>query len=204
MTRLRVEKLNHVNPVLRDFAGANEFYAEVYGAIEYMNSYDQEQDRDASLFLIGDTCIELFSPRGRVNCIMAGPFLTDVSKAWDLEAFRARAAENFAVGRGGRPEEIVGAALYFASDASSFTTGSILAVDGGCENLHEPRTGMCQAAAGTGFASCSRCGYCSSTTRVSSQAAVNESAVAPASSHEIAPSPYRSDPAEISPSITMR
>jgi NAD(P)-dependent dehydrogenase (short-subunit alcohol dehydrogenase family) len=33
--------------------------------------------------------------------------------------------------RGGEPHEIVGAALYFASDASSFTTGTVLPVDGG-------------------------------------------------------------------------
>ncbi|MFM8412401.1 MAG: SDR family oxidoreductase, partial [Alphaproteobacteria bacterium] len=36
-----------------------------------------------------------------------------------------------ALGRAGEPSEIVGAALYFASDASSFTTGSILRIDGG-------------------------------------------------------------------------
>jgi NAD(P)-dependent dehydrogenase (short-subunit alcohol dehydrogenase family) len=72
-----------------------------------------------------------FGPNVRVNCIMAGPFFTDVSKSWDMPAFEASASRTFALGRGGRPEEVVGAALYFASDASSFTTGSILRVDGG-------------------------------------------------------------------------
>lgn len=72
-----------------------------------------------------------FGPKVRVNCIMAGPFLTDISKAWDMEAFNARAQSRIALQRGGQAHEIVGAALYFASDASSFTTGSVLRVDGG-------------------------------------------------------------------------
>ena len=71
-----------------------------------------------------------FGPKVRVNCIMPGPFLTDISKAWDMEGFK-RQAQRFALRRGGEPDEIVGAAIYFASDASSFTTGSILKVDGG-------------------------------------------------------------------------
>ncbi len=73
---------------------------------------------------------QALGPEVRVNTIMAGPFLTDISKAWDIEAFE-RQAGAFPLRRGGRPDEIVGAALYFASDASSFTTGSVLAVDGG-------------------------------------------------------------------------
>lgn len=73
---------------------------------------------------------DAYGPKVRVNCIMPGPFLTDISKAWDMDTF-ARRAERMALKRGGEPEEIVGAALYFASRASSFTTGSILPVDGG-------------------------------------------------------------------------
>lgn len=70
-------------------------------------------------------------PQVRVNCIMAGPFLTDISKAWDMEAFNQRAETTIPMKRGGQPDEIVGAALYLASDTASFTTGAILAVDGG-------------------------------------------------------------------------
>lgn len=71
-----------------------------------------------------------YGPTVRVNAIMAGTFLTDISKAWDAEAFEKR-AQTFALRRGGEPEEIVGTALYLASDASSYTTGAVIAVDGG-------------------------------------------------------------------------
>jgi NAD(P)-dependent dehydrogenase (short-subunit alcohol dehydrogenase family) len=72
-----------------------------------------------------------FGPSVRVNTIVPGPFLTDISRAWDLEAFEAGARERIPLGRGGRPEEIVGAALYLAGDASSYTTGAAIVVDGG-------------------------------------------------------------------------
>ena len=72
-----------------------------------------------------------FRPSVRVNCIMPGPFLTDISKAWDMAAFQARARTDIPLGRGGEADEIVGAALYFASNASSFTTGAVLGVHGG-------------------------------------------------------------------------
>lgn len=71
-----------------------------------------------------------FGPTVRVNCIVPGSFMTDVTKEWDLEAF-AEAARRFALERGGEPDEIVGTALYFASAASSYTTGTTLVVDGG-------------------------------------------------------------------------
>jgi NAD(P)-dependent dehydrogenase (short-subunit alcohol dehydrogenase family) len=72
-----------------------------------------------------------FGPSVRVNCLVPGPFLTDISHAWDLEAFADRARVAYALGRGGEPHEIVGAALYLASDASSYTTGALINIDGG-------------------------------------------------------------------------
>ncbi len=74
---------------------------------------------------------DAFGPKVRVNCIMPGPFLTDISKAWDMDAFNARAASGIALARGGEADEIVGAALYLASDHASYTTGAILRIDGG-------------------------------------------------------------------------
>ncbi len=72
-----------------------------------------------------------YAPHVRVNCIVPGPFLTDISKAWDMERFNKAAKSGYMLQRGGEPHEIVGAALYLASDASSYTTGTLLPVDGG-------------------------------------------------------------------------
>ncbi|ABW13935.1 short-chain dehydrogenase/reductase SDR [Parafrankia sp. EAN1pec] len=69
-----------------------------------------------------------FAPNVRVNTISAGPFLTDISKHWPDES--KRTWKN-AAGRAGNPEEIATTALYLASPASSYTTGSLIRVDGG-------------------------------------------------------------------------
>jgi NAD(P)-dependent dehydrogenase (short-subunit alcohol dehydrogenase family) len=70
-------------------------------------------------------------PSVRVNAIQPGTFLTDISKAWpqaDLDHW----VKDYALQRGADPDEIVGTAVYLASDAaSSYTTGAILRVDGG-------------------------------------------------------------------------
>ncbi|MGE3692381.1 MAG: SDR family NAD(P)-dependent oxidoreductase [Novosphingobium sp.] len=69
-----------------------------------------------------------FGPMVRVNAIMPGAFRTDIAKAWAPDREQATPA---AARRYGEPEEIRTAALYLASDHSSFTTGSVINVDGG-------------------------------------------------------------------------
>jgi NAD(P)-dependent dehydrogenase (short-subunit alcohol dehydrogenase family) len=84
----------------------------------------------AGLNALTEGLAKAYGPTVRVNTLMAGPFLTDVSKAWDLDGER-NPFQHLALGRAGQPSEIIGAALFLASDASSFTTGSILRADGG-------------------------------------------------------------------------
>ena len=72
-----------------------------------------------------------YGPKVRVNCILAGPFLTDISKAWDMETFEERARTTMALQRGGQPDEVVGAVLYLAGAGAGFTTGTLMRVDGG-------------------------------------------------------------------------
>jgi NAD(P)-dependent dehydrogenase (short-subunit alcohol dehydrogenase family) len=75
---------------------------------------------------------DALGPAVRVNAIMPGPFLTSISEAWDLDVL-AQLTRTFPLRRAGAPDEIVGAALYLAGDASSFTTGTVLTVDGGAQ-----------------------------------------------------------------------
>jgi NAD(P)-dependent dehydrogenase (short-subunit alcohol dehydrogenase family) len=69
-----------------------------------------------------------FAPKVRVNCIAPGPFLTDVSTVWRENKVYE---QSLGLKRFGAPGEIVGTALYLASDASSYVTGQVIRVDGG-------------------------------------------------------------------------
>jgi NAD(P)-dependent dehydrogenase (short-subunit alcohol dehydrogenase family) len=73
-----------------------------------------------------------FGPKVRVNAIMPGPFLTSIARDWDPDLLAQR-TRTFPLRRAGEASEIVGAALYLASDASSSTTGSVITVDGGAQ-----------------------------------------------------------------------
>lgn len=85
----------------------------------------------AALNAMTEGIARAYAPKVRCNVIMPGPFLTDISKAWDLEAFNERAKTEIPLQRGGEANEVVGAALYLASDASSYTSGATIRIDGG-------------------------------------------------------------------------
>jgi NAD(P)-dependent dehydrogenase (short-subunit alcohol dehydrogenase family) len=85
----------------------------------------------AGLNAITEGFARALGPTVRVNAIMAGMFATDIANAWDREAVDEQARATLALQRIGEPREIIGAALYFASEASGYCTGSILRLDGG-------------------------------------------------------------------------
>jgi gluconate 5-dehydrogenase len=63
----------------------------------------------------------------RVNCLSPGPFPSSAAPA----ELVSRLKEKSPMARMGRPEELKGAVLFLASDASSYMTGQNLVIDGG-------------------------------------------------------------------------
>ena len=100
-----------------------------HGSVRPHPSYLPYAAAKAGLNAMTEGLAIAYGPTVRVNTLMPGPFLTDISKAWELPD--ANPFAGYALQRAGEPSEIVGAALFLMSDASSYTTGAILHADGG-------------------------------------------------------------------------
>jgi NAD(P)-dependent dehydrogenase (short-subunit alcohol dehydrogenase family) len=87
----------------------------------------------AGLNALTTAAAQEFGGRGiRVNAIVCGTFHTDsFHKSAPTAEMRADMAGRVALGRIASPEEIVGTALYLASEASSYLTGQLIVLDGG-------------------------------------------------------------------------
>jgi len=86
--------------------------------------------------LVRTAAAELKARNIRVNTLSPGPVDTpiidaQVSTPQEAKAFRKQAAALVPLGRLGQPDELAAAALFLASDESSFSTGTDLVVDGG-------------------------------------------------------------------------
>ncbi len=106
--------------------------ASTLGVVGLENRTPYASSKGAVVQMTRSLALELASYRINVNAICPGPFLTPmnepIAEADQTKKFIVGAV---ALGRWGRMEEIQGAAIFLASDAASYVTGSLLTVDGG-------------------------------------------------------------------------
>ncbi len=101
-------------------------------AYEGFNTDAYSASKAALILLTKCWALEYAKDRVRVNCICPGVVDTDMSKPFlKTQKDREFMDSEHPIGRIGQPEEVAKAVMYFVSDDASWTTGAVLAVDGG-------------------------------------------------------------------------
>jgi NAD(P)-dependent dehydrogenase (short-subunit alcohol dehydrogenase family) len=101
-----------------------------YRASTVIGAYDISKAADFQL--ARNLAAEFGADGVRVNCIAPGLIQTDFARAlWDDPANLAKSLRGTPMGRIGQPEEIAGAAVFLAADASRYMTGQTVVIDGG-------------------------------------------------------------------------
>jgi 3-oxoacyl-[acyl-carrier protein] reductase len=132
----RVNVLGHVNgiraavSVMREQkSGSIVLTASVAGLTAWSHAAPYCATKAAAIQLAKVAAIEYARDGIRVNCVCPGTFLSSIHEGLPQEAIDAIAAKH-PLGLGST-SDLVGAYSYLASDASKWTTGSALVVDGG-------------------------------------------------------------------------
>ncbi|HWK45937.1 MAG TPA: SDR family NAD(P)-dependent oxidoreductase [Stellaceae bacterium] len=97
-----------------------------------LSGYAYHASKSAVATMVRVAAQELGPDNIRVNAIAPGPFITNIAGG----RLRDPAAQKMflttvPLGRAAQPEEIKGLALFLASDASSYVTGTLIPIDGG-------------------------------------------------------------------------
>ena len=101
-------------------------------AYQGFNADAYSASKAALILLTKCWALEYAKDKIRVNCICPGVVDTDMTKPFlKTQKDREFMDSEHPIGRMGQPEEVAKAVMYFASDDSSWTTGAILAIDGG-------------------------------------------------------------------------
>jgi len=101
-------------------------------AYQGFNADAYSASKAALILLTKCWALEYAKDKIRVNCICPGVVDTDMTKPFlKTQKDREFMDSEHPLGRMGQPEEVAKAVMYFASDDSSWTTGAILAIDGG-------------------------------------------------------------------------
>ncbi|MDH3780861.1 MAG: SDR family oxidoreductase [Nitrosopumilus sp.] len=101
-------------------------------AYQGFNADAYSASKAALILLTKCWALEYATNKIRVNCICPGVVDTDMTKPFLKTQKDKEFMDNeHPIGRIGQPEEVAKAVMYFASDDASWTTGAILAVDGG-------------------------------------------------------------------------
>jgi dihydroanticapsin dehydrogenase len=101
-------------------------------AYQGFNADAYSASKAALILLTKCWALEYAKYKIRVNCICPGVVDTDMTKPFMKTQEEKEFMDNeHPIGRIGQPEEVAKAVMYFASDDASWTTGAILAVDGG-------------------------------------------------------------------------
>ena len=101
-------------------------------AYQGFNADAYSASKAALILLTKCWALEYAKDKIRVNCIYPGVVDTDMTKPFlKTQKDREFMDSEHPLGRMGQPEEVAKAVMYFASDDSSWTTGAILAIDGG-------------------------------------------------------------------------
>jgi dihydroanticapsin dehydrogenase len=101
-------------------------------AYQGFNADAYSASKAALILLTKCWALEYAKNKIRVNCICPGVVDTDMTKPFmKTQKDKEFMDGEHPIGRIGQPEEVAKAVMYFASDDSSWTTGAILAVDGG-------------------------------------------------------------------------
>ncbi len=114
-------------PALHENRGLILNLVDIHG-VRPLRRYPVYSIAKAGLIMLTKSLARELGPQVRVNAIAPGPVMWP--EAGVDEVLRKRIIERTALKRGGSPEDVARAALYFACDAP-FVTGQILAIDGG-------------------------------------------------------------------------